>query len=99
MGKPVATSDEVPYLPIGESLIPRHLAERGLSNLKKINESFGPGSFGFHELLDRAYMIAQQFSEYVAEHESANHPKLREKINEIESELFDLYQRIGDLHE
>jgi hypothetical protein len=65
--------------------------------MKKPKE-FIPGSFGFHELLDRTCLIAEQFSNYVAEHPSAKHRKLKKRIRHIERKLFALYGKIGSLH-
>jgi hypothetical protein len=58
---------------------------------------FSPGSFGYHELMDRAYVFAEMFSEHIAEHPAAKHPKLAKQIETLESALFQLYQQIGDL--
>jgi len=70
-----------------------------LDNLPvEVVEGFGPGSFGFHELLDRTYLVADLFSEKVAGHPAAEHPELAERVKKIEEDLFDLYQRIGGLH-
>jgi hypothetical protein len=59
---------------------------------------YDPGSFGFHELLDRTYTLAENFADHISQHPSATHPKLRKRIEKIESSLFKLYQKIGQLH-
>ncbi len=70
-----------------------------LNNLPaEVVEGFGPGSFGFHELLDRTYLVADMFSEKIAGHPAAEHPELVERVKKIEDALFDLYQTIGGLH-
>jgi hypothetical protein len=65
---------------------------------KQRSTEFEPGSFGFHELLDRSYLVAELFSREIAQHPSAKHPKLAARIQRLEDGLFDLYQRIGSLH-
>ena len=66
------------------------------AKIKQIHEGWKPGSFGFHELLDRLYLFADGFSQSVADHPAANHPKLRKKIKKVERLLFDLYQEAGN---
>ncbi len=63
-----------------------------------MNKNFRPGSLGFHELFDRAQVIAEEFSDHIAQHPAAKHPKLKKRIAKIEADLFRLYQRIGDLY-
>lgn len=41
--------------------------------------TFHPGSFGFHELLDRSLLAAEFFSENVAKHPSTKYPGLSKK--------------------
>jgi hypothetical protein len=61
-------------------------------------DDFAPGGFGFHELLDRSCLIAELFSEQVASHPAAKHPKLHKRIKRLEEGLFKLYGEIGSLH-
>lgn len=65
---------------------------------KEVTEGFEPGSFGFHEMLDRTGLMAELFSGSIAEHPAAQHPKLAKRIERIEQQLFDLYQVAGGLH-
>lgn len=64
---------------------------------KQITESYIPGSFGFHELVDRSCMIAEMFSESIAEHPAAQHPKLQQRIAQIGHDLYQLYQEAAGL--
>ena len=57
-----------------------------------------PGTISFHELLDRTCIIAENFSENIAGHPSAGNPKIAKRIKRLESELFDLYQKLGAMH-
>ena len=59
---------------------------------------YAPGSFGFHELLDRSWLVAELFSREVAMHPAASHPKLAKRIKRVEDELYDLYGKIGAMH-
>ena len=65
---------------------------------KEVTEGFEPGSFGFHEMLDRTGLMAELFSGSIVEHPAAQHPKLAKRIERIEQQLFDLYQVAGGLH-
>ena len=65
---------------------------------KIVTKHFRPGGFGFHELLDRSCLAAEFFSETVASHPSAKHPKLRKKAKKLEAALFDFYQRVSKCH-
>ena len=58
---------------------------------------FEPGSFGFHELLDRSCLVAEMFSEHVAQHPASQHPAVKDKICALEQALFDLYNTIGGI--
>jgi len=62
-----------------------------------LSPDFAPGSFGWHELLDRTCLYAEGFSENVAEHPAAKHPKVAKKIKVLAAGLFDLYQEIAQL--
>jgi hypothetical protein len=63
-----------------------------------MKHDFKPGSFGFHEMVDRSCMIAELFSREIAEHPAAKHPKLRKRIKRLEKGLFALYQQAATLH-
>ncbi|MCI0378203.1 MAG: hypothetical protein L0215_11405 [Gemmataceae bacterium] len=60
---------------------------------------FVPGSFGCHELLDRAMIMAEMTEKYVSEHPACSQNlewrALAEKAVEA---LNELYQRIGATH-
>lgn len=60
--------------------------------------TFHPGSFGFHELLDRSLLAAEFFSENVAKHPSTKYPGLSKKAKKLESALFDFYQCVAECH-
>lgn len=52
--------------------------------------------FSRHEVLDRAYLAFEFFSERVAGHEALKaFPDLRREAETISSRLFELYQAIG----
>jgi len=65
----------------------------------KLDPNFAPGTFGFHEMMDRSCLIADLFSREIACHPAANHPKLAKRIKRLESELFRLYQEAGGLNQ
>jgi hypothetical protein len=65
--------------------------------VKEILTSFKPGSFGFHEMVDRSCLMAEIFSEQISQHPAAKHPALQERITKIETDLFDLYQAAATL--
>jgi hypothetical protein len=65
---------------------------------RKPSPEFAPGTFGFHEMLDRSCLVAELFSREIARHPAANHPKLAKRIKRLEAKLFDLYQKVGALH-
>ncbi len=64
----------------------------------RLDPNFVPGTFGFHELLDRTCLVAELFSREIAGHPAANHPKLAKRIKCLEDKLFRLYQVAGGLH-
>ena len=64
---------------------------------KQLMESYIPGSFGFHELVDRSCLIAEMFSENISEHPAAQHPELQKLVTRIEKDLFKLYQEAARL--
>ena len=65
--------------------------------MSKLDPNFAPGSFGFHELLDRSCLLADLFAREIAEHPAAKHPKLAKRIQHLGAGLYDLYQMIGNL--
>ena len=50
-----------------------------------------------HEMLDRSLMLAEMFEEHIAQHPAAQHPELQELVTKIECELYDLYQKVGEV--
>jgi hypothetical protein len=50
-----------------------------------------------HELLDRVYLIADMFEDYIVEHKAAHYPAVTNKVREISSKLWKLYQEVGNL--
>ena len=65
----------------------------------KPNDSFEPGSYGFHEMVDRSCLIAELFSREIGSRPAAKHAKLRKRITRIEEQLFELYQATATMHE
>lgn len=63
-----------------------------------MKKCFKPGSFGFHEMVDRSCLVAELFSREIAGHPAADHPKLRTRIKRLEEGLFELYRMAGTLH-
>lgn len=64
-------------------------------------EKFKEGTFGFHELLDRASLFSELFRSWICEHPSmrvAKNPKIRSKAAKIQDALWELYQEIGRNH-
>ncbi len=64
---------------------------------KDILTSYKPGSFGWHEMVDRSCLLAETFSEAISQHPAAKHPALQERITKIEEELFELYRVAGTM--
>lgn len=64
----------------------------------KPSDSFEPGSYGFHEMVDRSCLIAELFSYEIGGHPAAKHPKLKRRIKRLEEGLFRLYQEASTLH-
>jgi len=58
----------------------------------KLSSDFQPGTFGFHEMVDRLCLAAEHFDENIACHPAANHPALAGRIKVIEQKLWRLYQ-------
>ena len=62
-----------------------------------MNNEFKPGSFGFHELLDRSLLASEFFNQNVSRHQAANHVRLREEVFAISRKLYAFYQLVGDV--
>ena len=65
----------------------------------KADDSFEPGSYGWHEMVHTSCMVAELFSRAIGEHQAAKHPKLKKRIKRIEYELFELYRVAATLPE
>jgi hypothetical protein len=50
-----------------------------------------------HEMLDRSLIAAEFFSDVVAQHPMATHPKFAKKVATIERKLFQLYQLVAQV--
>ncbi len=59
---------------------------------KQRETGYMPGSFGWHEIVERSLVSAENFTSNVSEHPAANHPALRIRINRIERDLHELYR-------
>lgn len=61
-----------------------------------LEQRFGPGSFGYHELLDRAYLLASNWEEFVATHPTTLiDPERYRKAQEIAEAMAEFYQLVG----
>ena len=57
---------------------------------------FGPGSFGYHELLDRAYLIQSNWETFIAEHPATLlDPERYRRAQEIATAMAEFYQLVG----
>ena len=65
----------------------------------KADDSFEPGSYGWHEMVHTSCVVAELFSREIGEHPAAKHPKLRKRITRIEQQLFELYNVAATLPE
>jgi len=63
----------------------------------QLDPNFKPGTLGWHEMVDRSCLIAELFSEQIACHPAANHPRLQKRIKILEDRLFRLYQMAATL--
>lgn len=62
-------------------------------------EAFKPGSFGCHELLDRAHWLADLIERSLLNHPSCfQNPEWFALADRAASALCELYQRVGDAH-
>ena len=50
-----------------------------------------------HELLDRVYLIADMFENYVLEHDAAHYPTVTNQVLDISGRLWKLYQAVANL--
>jgi len=61
-----------------------------------LERRFGPGSFGYHELLDRAYLLGSNWEEFVASHPTTLlDPERYRKAREIAEAMAEFYQLVG----
>ena len=65
----------------------------------KPNDSVEPGSYAFHEMVDRSCLIPDLFSREIGEHPAAKHAKLRKRVTRVDKQLFELYQVAATMHE
>ncbi|WP_406694157.1 hypothetical protein V5E97_24220 [Singulisphaera sp. Ch08] len=73
-------------------------AQDGLawSEGETIERRFGPGSFGYHELLDRAYLLSANWEEYIAAHPTTLiDPDRYRMAQEIAEAMAQFYQLVG----
>ncbi len=57
---------------------------------------FGPGSHGYHELLDRANLMAMNWESFIASHPATLLDPVRySKAREIAKAMSDFYQLVG----
>ncbi len=61
-----------------------------------IEGRFGPGSFGYHELLDRAFLMQSNWESFIAEHPATLlDPERFRKAQEIATAIAEFYQLVG----
>jgi hypothetical protein len=66
-----------------------------------IEEGFGPGSLGYHELLDRAFLLMDNWETFIATHPTTLlDPERYRKAQEIADAMAAFYQLVGrgDIH-
>jgi hypothetical protein len=66
-----------------------------------VEERFGPGSLGYHELLDRSYMLMDNWESFITSHPTTLlDPERYRKAQEIADAMTSFYQLVGrgDLH-
>jgi hypothetical protein len=66
-----------------------------------LEKTFGPGSLGYHELLDRSYMLMDNWETFIATHPTTLlDPERYLKAQEIADAMAAFYQLVGrgDLH-
>ena len=63
------------------------------------SSSFAPGSFGCHEALHMASVLAEIVAQRLCDHPSIQmNQEWRAKADEARQALFDLYQMMGEKH-
>ena len=61
-----------------------------------LEERFGPGSFGYHELLDRSYLLLSNWEEFVTAHPTTLIDPVRyRKAQEIAEAMAEFYSLVG----
>jgi hypothetical protein len=61
-----------------------------------VEERFGPGSFGYHELLDRTFLLMDNWESFIATHPATLlDPERYRKAREIADAMADFYQFVG----
>ncbi len=73
-------------------------AREGLASAdgESLETRFGPGSFGYHELLDRASILVDNWDSFIASHPSTLlDPDRYRKAREIAQAMADFYQLVG----
>jgi hypothetical protein len=70
-------------------------ARDGLSG-DTVEGRFGPGSFGYHELLDRAFLLMDNWESFIAAHPATLlDPDRYRKAREIADAMAEFYQMVG----
>jgi hypothetical protein len=66
------------------------------SDDEPLEKRFGPGSFGNHELLDRAFLMSENWELFIASHPATLlDAELYRKAFEIAEAMADFYQMVG----
>jgi hypothetical protein len=64
--------------------------------LGTVEERYGPGSFGYHELLDRTFLLMDNWESFIATHQATLlDPERYRKAREIADAMADFYQLVG----
>jgi hypothetical protein len=67
-----------------------------LTDGETIEGRFGPSSFGYHELLDRAYLMQSNWETFIAEHPATLlDPERYRQAQEIAVAIAEFYQLVG----
>jgi len=67
-----------------------------LDSGETLEERFGPGSFGYHELLDRASILMNNWDVYIAQHPATLLDADRYKrAHEVLNAMYAFYQLVG----
>lgn len=71
-------------------------AKENFDGEEELKRRFGDGTYGAHELMDRAYMVMETWETYVKEHPTTVlNPDLFKLANEAWQKMFDFYQLAG----